>query len=479
MGRTITRGRFHFTSLIATLSAAFSWSDAEAQTSVVDHYPGTDWEQITPEAAGWSAEKLAQAQTWSRQIAPSAAVMIVQHGRVVAEWGDTAERSNLRSIRKSLLSALIGIAVAENKINLHATMAALGIDDNEPSLSDEEKKATVLDLLKARSGVYHPALYESAEMAAERPVRGSHAPGTFWYYNNWDFNTLGTIYERATGDSIFGSFERRIARPIGMQEYRPSDGGYVRGNDSIHPAYPIYMSVRDLARFAQLYLHEGRWKGQQIVPADWVRASVRPYSESNDGSGYGYLWWTGFLDLGTTPTVKVPNGTFSARGIAGQYALVIPAYDLVVVHFNWDGRLELTRQAIQRAIGRLLWLILSAAGARDVGPDASLEGAHGTRLSGEHLKEIMSGTTLTYYESLRDGPYLMRLQADGTASYRKGRDAVEYDTGSWTVDGDRLCREHAKTPPHKTCVTAVLEGSRIQLFDANGLMEISAQIIRD
>jgi len=179
MGRTMTRGRFHFTSLIATLSAAFSWSGAEAQTSVVDHYPGTDWEQITPEAAGWSAEKLAQAQIWSRQIAPSAAVMIVQHGRVVAEWGDTAARINLRSIRKSLLSALIGIAVAENKINLNATMAALGIDDNEPSLSDEEKKATVLDLLKARSGVYHPALYESAEMAAERPVRGSHAPGTF------------------------------------------------------------------------------------------------------------------------------------------------------------------------------------------------------------------------------------------------------------------------------------------------------------
>ncbi len=109
-----------------------------------------------------------------------------------------------------------------------------------------------------------------------------------------------------------------------------------------------------------------------------------------------------------------------------------------------------------------------------MGPDASLEGAHGTRLSGERLKEIISGTTLTYYESLRDGPYLMRLQADGTASYRKGRDAVEYDTGSWTVDRDRLCRERVKTAPHKTCFTLVLEGSRIQLFDANGLMEISA-----
>jgi CubicO group peptidase (beta-lactamase class C family) len=406
--------------------------------------------------------------------------MIVHHGRVVADWGDTAFKTNLHSVRKSLLSALIGIAVAENKIDLNATMAALGIDDNEPSLSDEERKATVLDLLKSRSGVYHPALYETAEAAAARPARGSHAPGTFWYYNNWDFNTLGTIYERAIGGSIFDSFERLIARPIGMQEYRPSDGGYVRGKDSIHPGYPIYMSARDLARFALLYLREGRWKGQQIVPADWVRASIRAYSERGDGFGYGYLWWTGFLDLGATPTVKIPNGTFSALGYAGQYALVIPVHDLVIVHrLNWDRRDQWTRGAPgSREIARLLWLILSAAGVHDVGPDASLKGANGTRLSSERLKEMIFGATLTYYEALPDGPYLMRLQADGTASYRKGRDAVEYDTGSWKVEGDRLCRERAKTPPHKTCLTAVLEGSRIQLFDENGLMEISAQITR-
>lgn len=72
-------------------------------------------------------------------------------------------------------------------------MAELGIDDNEPRLTDEEKRATVHDLLKARSGVYHPALYETARMKEKRPPRHSHASGTFWYYNNWDFNVLGTI----------------------------------------------------------------------------------------------------------------------------------------------------------------------------------------------------------------------------------------------------------------------------------------------
>ena len=77
---------------------------------------------------------------------------------------------------------------------MSSTLAELGIDDNEPSLTDVEKRATVRDLLTARSGVYHPALYETPGMAAMRPLRGSHLPGTHWYYNNWDFNALGTIY---------------------------------------------------------------------------------------------------------------------------------------------------------------------------------------------------------------------------------------------------------------------------------------------
>jgi CubicO group peptidase (beta-lactamase class C family) len=96
----------------------------------------------------------------------------------------------LHSIRKSLLSALIGIAVDEHKIDLNAAIGSLDIDDNAPSLSSTEKTATVADLLKARSGIYHPALYETPGMARLRPARGSHPPGTFWYYNNWDFLVL-------------------------------------------------------------------------------------------------------------------------------------------------------------------------------------------------------------------------------------------------------------------------------------------------
>ena len=96
------------------------------------------------------------------------------------------------------------------------------------------------------------------------------------------------------------------------------------------------MSARDLARFALLYLHEGRWNGRQIIPSAWVRESTQSYSDAfpdqGRGYGYGYLWWIGFPDNNGAPLVKVPPGTFAAMGAEGQYAFVIPAHDLVIVH---------------------------------------------------------------------------------------------------------------------------------------------------
>ncbi len=105
---------------------------------------------------------------------------------------------------------------------------------------------------------------------------------------------LGTIYEHATGAGIFEAFYRQIAKPIGMQDYKPADGSYVRGSASIHPAYAIRMSARDLARFALLYLHKGNWAGRQIVPES-VGAGKHPsLVENGSGQGYGYLWWIEF-----------------------------------------------------------------------------------------------------------------------------------------------------------------------------------------
>jgi CubicO group peptidase (beta-lactamase class C family) len=414
-----------------------------------DSFPGAEWEHAAPAASGWSESGLAQARAFSEQMR-SSAVVVVQHGKVVAEWGDTAKPTELASIRKSLLSALIGIAVADHRINLDSTLGELGIDDNPPALTEVEKGATVRQLLQARSGVYHAALYETPGMARMRPPRGSHAPGTFWYYNNWDFNALGKIYEHATGAGIFEAFYRQIARPIGMQDYKPADGSYVRGAASIHPAYAIRMSARDLARFAFLYLHKGNWAGRQIVPEAWVQI--------------------GFVGSAVAPTVILPEGSYLAEGAGGQFALVAPAFDLVVVH-RVDRDTPFTEPAL-RDIGRLFWLILKARGY-DPGPDASLGAASGDRLRSEDIPAKFQGRTIGFGATLKDGPFTMRFEPDGRISYPHWNEDLGPATGTWTVADDKLCIVGVQ---HR-CYVPLLNGDRVELFDKLGVMQIDAVML--
>ncbi len=327
------------------------------QADARKRYPGKSWDKAVSVARlGWSPQKLKAAREYSASIG-SAAVMIVEDGLVIDEWGETARKFNIHSIRKSFLSALYGIHVKEGQIRLSKTLEELGVDDHQPALSPIEKKATILDLLKARSGIYHPALYETASMKAARPARGSHPPGTFWYYNNWDFNALGTIFERETKTKIFEELKRRIADPLEMEDFRVEDGQYFKGPDSIHPAYPIRMTARDMARFGLLFLRQGEWSGRSIIPKDWVRNSTRSYSDAGGSGGYGYMWWVA-VDGRHFPDVTLEDGSYSARGAGGHFIVVIPARKLVVVHrVNTDlpgrgvGAVE---------FGRLLRLILEA-----------------------------------------------------------------------------------------------------------------------
>lgn len=257
------------------------------------------------------------------QVRPSAFI-VLRDGKRIASHGDERRKVDVASVRKSLLGALYGIAVAEGRIDPAKTLGALGIDDIPPALTDTEKRATVLDLLKARSGVYHLSAHETASIRAKRPERGSHAPGTSWFYNNWDFNVLGTLYRREVGD-IFGDFERLIARPLGMEDFSARDGRYVRQPVSRHEAYPFRLSARDAARFGQMMLDGGVWAGRRIVPAEWVSASLTAYSATDRGSiGYGYLWWV------LKPDVFGPGAGFAA-GYGGQFIAIVPSRRLVAV----------------------------------------------------------------------------------------------------------------------------------------------------
>jgi len=129
------RRRLNCWALAAPLLAALlSVHDVAAQQA----FPGKQGEQNPVTQSGWSAPALAEAQKFSEQI-HSTGVVIVQRGAVVAEWGDTTKRTELASVRKSVLSALIGMAVADGRISLDSTLAQLPIDDNPPALTEVEK----------------------------------------------------------------------------------------------------------------------------------------------------------------------------------------------------------------------------------------------------------------------------------------------------------------------------------------------------
>ena len=263
----------------------------------------------------------------------SGAVMAVFRGRVILACGDVRRKFEAYSVRKSLVSGLYGTAVARREIDLDATLADFAIDEDAP-LTAAERSATIRHVISARSGVYVPAAY-GASQERGRPARGSHAPGTRWFYNNWDFNIAGVVYERATREDLYESFDRRLAKPLGMEDWDRADGFRAyEPTKSRHPAHTFRISTRDLARFGQLYLQDGLWAGQRILPAEWVKESTRPHTDDGDGTGYGYMWWT--YQAGSSFTAKYPtlgkNTFYKGLGTGEQGLWVIPGEELIIVH---------------------------------------------------------------------------------------------------------------------------------------------------
>jgi CubicO group peptidase (beta-lactamase class C family) len=284
------------------------------------------FETISPEDAGMSEEKLDALVDFCKEWG-SAALLILHDGKVVLSWGEVETKYPVHSIRKALLNSLYGIYVERGDIDLDMTLEELGIDDIPPVLSKEEKQARVFDLIRSRSGVYHPAAAEAQQMIDSRPERGRHPPGSFFYYNNWDFNALGTIFRRTTGKGIFETFYGEIAQPIGMEDFSPADGTYqFERNRSEHPSYFFRMSSRDLARFGLLYQNYGRWEGRQIVPEEWILESTTVYPGENPGGDpYGYLWRI-------IPEESGLGYGFYHAGFGVHLLSVLPDQRLVLVH---------------------------------------------------------------------------------------------------------------------------------------------------
>lgn len=269
----------------------------------------------------------------------SDALYVIQENKQIAAIGETDTLYNVASIRKSIISALFGIAEKKGLIDLDETLGEIGVDDRKQPLTKQEKSAKVRHLLQARSGIYLDALGESQRMKALRPKRTSHAPGTFYYYNNWDFNMLGVIFEQQTKMKVGEAFEKWIAVPTDMRSFDAAHVVYERGNETSIPMYRFYLSAEDLARFGALYAQEGRWNGKEIIPNSWIEASSTPYSSIKDVdqfTGYGYLWWL-------EPASKHP--LIWGVGSGGQFLIVDRKNNMAIALLNDTGTSPLSSAA--------------------------------------------------------------------------------------------------------------------------------------
>jgi CubicO group peptidase (beta-lactamase class C family) len=291
--------------------------------------PDTTWEQIgNPDAAGWSAEKLQEACEYAQTI-DTAAVVLIYRGKILYHWGQIDQKYQAHSIRKAFLSALYGIHVDEGNIDLSKTMLELGINDYPNPLTAIEKTATVRMLLQSRSGIYIEAACESQEMQDTRPPRGSHPPGTFFYYNNWDFNAAGTVFQQEAGVTIHAEFQNRIAVPIGMEDFVSGDVIYVFEPVSIHPCYKFRMTALDMARFGLLYLRNGLWGQNRIISQEWIDESTTAYSDLGEMGGFGYMWE---VSIDGKPGDLIQDDFYWKSGTGGHMVLIVPAMDFVLVH---------------------------------------------------------------------------------------------------------------------------------------------------
>jgi len=288
------------------------------------------------------------------------AILVLQDEKIVFEYGPTDKIMNGHSTRKSFLSLLYGIAVEKGMIDLNKTLAELNIDETTP-LTEQEKTATIRDLLMFRSGIYLPAAGEHDNQITDRPARESNKPGEYFFSNNFDANALGTIFVQETGYTIGAFMEEFLARPLGMQDFNQhnvimGDPWFWPEKNTLHRMYNMYLSARDMARIGAMVANGGRWNGKQVVPESWIIESTTPHSDLTDNhinyryKAFGYVWW---IDH---------DGTVWTDGYGGHFMLIDPKRNLTVVERNFTGNsyLSIGLWMLEKKQDNSLWQLVEA-----------------------------------------------------------------------------------------------------------------------
>ncbi len=287
-----------------------------------------------------STTKPTYAQTVNLDDAASAAARLPRLQSFLVSWRGTlvlekyykgtqpARLANIKSASKSVISALVGIAIEKGLIkSVREPISTYFPDWKTAERNLLKTKITVEDLLTMRSGLEstsnrnYGAWVQSSNWvryALARPL--VNPPGTTMQYSTGNTHLLSAILTKATGKNTWQFAQEVFAKPQGFILARwPQDpqGIYFGGNDML-------MTPRQMVAFGELYMNGGRSKGIQVVPAEWVRASLQPRvaSPREFGRFYGYGWW--LREMGDYQA-------YYAWGYGGQFIFLIPDLNLVVV----------------------------------------------------------------------------------------------------------------------------------------------------
>jgi hypothetical protein len=292
------------------------------------------------------------------------AFIVVYKGQIVAERyaaGFTAQMPLLGwSMTKSVMNALIGILVRQNRLDIRTPVP---IPEWQ---KDERRNTTWTNLMQMTSGQrfwWSPLtpgdltnmLFKEGNMAAlvkQLPLK--HTPGAVFHYSDGNAILLSQLIRDRLGDQEYYRFPYdQLFYKIGMRHtlLEPDASGSFVGCSY------CYATARDWARFGLLYLHDGVWNGKRLLPEGWVRWTASPSGVHNDedfNGEYGALWWvnaTGRTDSpGWRNLPDVPADCFSCRGFDGQYLFVIPSKDLVVVRLSLEQRIQDTNIMLYRLL---------------------------------------------------------------------------------------------------------------------------------
>jgi CubicO group peptidase (beta-lactamase class C family) len=257
-------------------------------------------------------------------------LLVHWNGELVREtyFGGTTPttRANIKSASKSLISALVGIAIQQRKLRGVRQPIAELLPADTRGLDATKRAITVEDLLSMRAGLQSTSFDQYGSWVSSRNwVRDAlrrpmvAEPGGPMIYSTGSTHLLSAILTRATGMSTYEFAQRHLARPLGMA-LRPwqtdPQGIYFGGND-------MYLTPRDMMKFGLMYLNGGAANGRRVLPRSWIDSSYVPRTTSPyNGNRYGYGWWT-----------RTAHG-FDIRfawGYGGQFIFVVPALQLVVV----------------------------------------------------------------------------------------------------------------------------------------------------